>query len=75
MPEGTIQSFDAESERGEITPSEGGSAVPFDGSDVEDRQPGEALQPGKRVTYRVEGEGGDEKAVNVRHVADRGYGG
>lgn len=75
MPEGTIQSFDANSERGQITPNDGGDAVPFEGGDVEDRQPGEALQSGKRVTYKVKDEGGEERAVNVRHVADRGYGG
>ena len=75
MPEGTIQSFDAEQNTGRIQPADGGEAVAFDGDAVEDRRLGEDLSTGARVTYEVEEAEGGPKATKVHHVADRGYGG
>lgn len=70
MPEGRVQSYDAERKRGKITPEDGEESIPFEADDVVDRRPGEALETGLRVTYKVEG----GKAVEVHQIGKQGYG-
>lgn len=74
MPQGTIESFDPESNAGRIAPDDGSGSLPFRGDAVEDRRPGENLKSGAEVTYDVDESEDEPRAVNVTHVADRGYG-
>lgn len=75
MPQGTIASFDAEQNTGQIQPADGGEAVPFDADAVEDRRASEALAPGERVTYEVEDADGGPRATKIHRPDERGYGG
>lgn len=74
MPQGTIESFDPESNTGRLTPEDGSESLPFDGHAVTDRRPGENLQAGREVTYDVDDSEDEPRAINITHVADRGYG-
>jgi cold shock CspA family protein len=72
MPEGTIQSYDAEEQHGFIAPDEGGDPLPFQRDDVTDYHVGERLSVGQDVVYEEDED--DGAAVEVRRVSPPGYG-
>ena len=75
MPEGIITAYDPETNEGLIEMEDEVDDIPFRAEDVDDSRPGEAFQPTQPVTFDIDGTGDHARAINVRHVADRGYGG
>ena len=70
MPEGRITSYDTNAATGHIAPDDDTATLVFDREDVADRRTGEQLRSGQQVTFGVE----EDRAVNIRRLAPRGYG-
>lgn len=72
MPKGTIQSYDPDEKRGEITPEEGGEAVAFSHDAVEDARGGDP-RIGEEVTYRLDESSDSPEALDIRRAGPQGY--
>lgn len=55
---------------GTSPPEDDDAPLTFDREEVADRRTGEQLRSGQQVTFEVE----EDRAVNIRRLAPRGYG-
>lgn len=72
MPEGEIDAYDPEEQRGTIQPDDGGDPIPFHLDAVDDYHAGERITSGQAVVYEVDDV--DDVALSVRRTGPVGYG-
>lgn len=72
MPEGEIDTYDAEEQHGTILPDDDGDPIPFHRDEVVDAHGGERITIGQRVVYEVDEI--DDVATSVRRINAVGYG-